>query len=364
VSAKRSLPATSYADTIRRRARRSVLVALVAFVVLQLVTAIVLESGPDRDPIYSVRLSRLRKQQRAAGEKPITVVMLGSSRTECALRSAELHDLLTRSLGRPVAVGNFGLSGCGTMMQLLTWNRLGHDGVRPDLVLVEAMPAMLSENWAGNDLSEERLPLARVRSCDLDVFERDFPEVRPGLRREWMWAWPNPLFTQRLNLVGRCVPNLLPVNQRQWLSELAEDEPATQEPLPPERRQRALENARKEYAANLQHFQLGGRSYECLRTLLTRIRSEGVPAALVILPEGPEFQSWYAPGAYQTVREALHELAAELGFAVLDLHDGLEETDFIDSHHLTPGSAARVTERLGKEHLVPLLQQLVAGTNR
>ncbi len=288
--------------------------------------------------------------------------MLGTSRTEFALRSTALHEQLTASLGRPVAVGNFGLSGCSYPMHLLTWNRLGHDGVRPDLVLIEAMPAMLNESWLGYDLTEERLPLAHVRYCDLEEIERSFPDARPGLRREWLCAWPNPLYHQRLNLVSRFTPSLLPWNQRWWTDHLPEDEPAESSALPPERRQQALEHSHTEYAENMQNTRLGGEGYVCLRELLTRIRAGGVPAALVIMPEGPAFQSWYAPGAYQTVRDGLDELAAEFGVAVLDLHDGMEEADFYDSHHLTPGSAAKFTERLGREELLPLLQKQVAAT--
>ncbi len=343
------------------RARVAALATLAAFAAVQLVVALIMESGPDRDPIYSVRLTRLRKQQHAVPEKSLTVVMLGTSRTECALRSVELRELLKRDLERPVAVGNFGLSGCGYPMCVLTWNRLQHDGVRPDFVLIEALPEMLNENWGGNDLAEARFPLFCVRHCDLDVIERSFPEARPGLRREWLLAWPNPLYTQRLNFVGRFAPNLLPANQRWWSDQLCEDEPITAPPLAPERRRQALKQARQEYATKMQNFRLGGCGYAALRELLRRVREAGVPAALVILPEGPEFQSWYAPGAYQLVRDTLDQFATEFGVGVLDLHDGLSEDDFVDSHHLTPPSAAKFTARLGSEKLLPLLRKQVAA---
>ena len=357
--AQRSPSETVLAANPLGRARIAALVTLVAFAALQVTVAFIMEDGPDRDPIYSVRLSRLRKQQLAAPEKPLTLVMLGTSRTECALRSAEMHAQLTRDLGRPVAVGNFGLSGFGYAMCVLTWNRLQHDGVRPDFVLIEALPEMLNEHWGGNDLAEERLPLFRVRHCDLAVIEQTFPDARPNLRREWTLAWPNPLYVQRLNLVGRFAPQLLPANQRWWADQLCEDDPITTPPLVPERRQLALEQARKEYAAKMQDFRLGGCGYTALRQLLRRVKDANVPAALVILPEGPVFQSWYKPGAYQLVRDTLDQFANEFGVAVLDLHDGLSEDDFIDSHHLTPPSAAWFTARLGTDMVLPILRKQV-----
>jgi hypothetical protein len=152
-------------------------------------------------------------------------------------------------------------------------------------------------------------------------------------------------------------PSLLPWNQRWWKNRLPEDEPVESSAVAPERRQQALEQAHTEYAENMRNTRLGGEGYRCLRELLARVRGDGVPAALVIMPEGPAFQSWYAPGAYRAVRDGLDDLAAGFGVVVLDLHDGMAEADFYDSHHLIPGSAARFTERLGKEYLLPLLQQ-------
>ena len=60
-----------------RRSRLIVLTGLATFVLLQLTLAIVLENGPDRDPLYSVRLKRMRGQLPGSSEKALTVVMLG-----------------------------------------------------------------------------------------------------------------------------------------------------------------------------------------------------------------------------------------------------------------------------------------------
>ena len=88
----------------------------------------------------------------------------------------------------PVAVGNFGLSGSGYQRSVLIWNRLQHDGIKPDLVLIEAPPAMLNTRWEINDLAEDRFPLFCVRHCDLEIIEGSFANSRPGLRREWLCA--------------------------------------------------------------------------------------------------------------------------------------------------------------------------------
>ncbi len=71
--------------------------------------------------------------------------MLGSSRTCHGLAADELHERLSRELGRPVSVVNAGLPGSGPFTELLLWRRLRRDGVRPDLLLVEVLPGLLSD---------------------------------------------------------------------------------------------------------------------------------------------------------------------------------------------------------------------------
>jgi hypothetical protein len=341
-----------------RRARTILLTGLAVFAGLQLVTAFASQVGPQRDPIYSERLARLTRGVRVGAERPFTVAMLGSSRTQCGFRATALNEPLALALQRPVAVANFGLPGCGPIRHLVTWNRLCHDGRRPDLVLIEILPAKFDVKCSTAEVMEPCLSLSRLRLCDLPVMRRYFNDVRPGLKRDWWLAWPNALYTQRLDLVYRIAPGLLPFEHRLGRNDLPEDQPIPAEELPAEHCRLALQHARREYAESLQDFHVGGRNCVCLRELLACIRRDGSRPVLVVMPEGPLFRSWYAPGSYEQFRGWLEELRAELGVEIVDAHEWMDEKDFSDSHHLSPRGAAKFTKRLGDEFLVPALRNL------
>ncbi len=340
-----------------RQARAVVLASLLAATGV-LACALALADGPLRDPVYNARLQRLLRQIRAAREKPFTVVMLGSSRTGGAFRPKAINERLAKGLGRPVAAGNFGLNGCCPATNLLTWNRLLHDGVHPDLVLIEVMPAMLGDGWFPSDMTAERLPIGQLRRCDLPLMENYFGDLRPGLTRAWWLGLPNALYDSRLTLVSRIDPELLPAEHRvvQPESLLSEDLPPDVDDTTPEIRRRGMKAAEEQYAATLQNYHLGGRVAELFHEGLAEIHRAGVRVVLVILPEGPVFRSWYSPGGYEQVTRWLSELQTEFGVEVVDAHDWFEEIDFYDSHHLTPPAAERFSNRLASEHLLPIIQ--------
>ena len=56
-----------------------------------------------------------------------------------------------------------------------------------------------------------------------------------------------------------------------------------------------------------------------LRDLLRLCRRERIQAMLVLLPEGPTFQSWYAPGARVEIDDYLAGLSAELSVPLVDM---------------------------------------------
>src|SRR4051794_36889859 len=88
--------------------------ALASCAVLQLGMGLALATrwSAVRDPDCGHRISLLRK--RIAGpERPLTVVVLGSSRTAYGFRAGRLDAPLSQSLGRPVAAFNFGILGTG-----------------------------------------------------------------------------------------------------------------------------------------------------------------------------------------------------------------------------------------------------------
>ena len=341
-----------------RRARNSVLIGLIVFAAL-IATVHAKFDGPQRDPVYYLRWSRLIQQIHASPVKPYTVVMLGTSRTFNGFRPTSLKVPLTRALNRPVVAGNFGLPGCCASMHLLTWNRLLRDGARPDLVLIEVMPAQLMVGWSPVELAAERLPLCRLRLCDLPILSKYFSDIRPGISHDWWLAQPAALYDYRLAMLSKIAPNLLPSEHVVALEKetvLPEDLPPTPLVITAEGHEWNMKHSRGQYAAGLQNFHVGGRCCAEFRELLVQVQRDGAKAVLVVMPEGPEFRSWYKPGDFQQIYDFLGKLRAEFGVAVVDAHEWMAEADFYDSHHLTQDGAAKFTTRLGEECLVPLLQ--------
>ncbi len=305
------------------------------------------------DPDYGVRLARLQKGASADPKRTLTVVVLGSSRVYYGLVPEALDGPLSRQLGRPVSVLNFGQSGAGGVSQLMTWRRLRRDGVRPDLILVEAWPRALDEVNVPAEFSEDRMPAGRLRWFDLPLLRR-YHFVRPHLTRDVALAEINALYSRRLWVIQTVAPDLLP-GAPAAISSLTERlTPPPLAGMTPERMAAIREDARQNLAPCMATIAVGGRGYEALRELLRSCREAGVPAALLVMPEGPSLRGWYAPETWATFRGRLEQFGRESGALVVDAREWIEEDDFLDSYHLLPRGAEKFSERLGEE-LVPCL---------
>jgi hypothetical protein len=180
---------------------------------LQLGLALAIERWlPElRDPEYGYRLRRLAPRTRPGAGRPFTVVMLGSSRTTWGFKAGRLEHTLAQSLGRPVVVFNFGVTGAGPLLHLLNLRRLLADGVRPDLVLVEILPPLLAGQYPDHELA--RLAVTRLWLRDLRLLER-YGARGTGLRAAWWQAWPVPWYAHRFAILSRLAPACLPYQVR------------------------------------------------------------------------------------------------------------------------------------------------------
>jgi hypothetical protein len=125
----------------------------------------------------------------------------------------------------------------------------------------------------------------------------------------------------------------------------------------PERQPAARERARKEYADDLAHFTAAPLPVAALRESLALCREAGISSALLRMPEGPAFRSWYGPHARGEIDRILDSIRESHKAAVIDASEWLDaETFFIDSHHLTPDGAAVFSHQLADRALIPLLK--------
>jgi hypothetical protein len=244
------------------------------------------------------------------------------------------------------------------MTELLTWRRLQHDGFQPDLLLVEVLPPFLSSTFPVDDTRDAGMPANRLRWCDLALLKSHGADrTRPGLRRDYIENAAITLYSHRLTILNDVAPRLL---YSKWaknplIERLAPD--PLLDSMPRQTRDSGRDFARSGYTPVLRDFHLGGRNCEALRELLASCRQAGVPTALVLMPEGPDFRSWYPPEVWRQIQNWLEQVGREEGTTLINAREWIEEDDFFDSHHLLPRGADKFTERLGREYIQPLLSR-------
>jgi hypothetical protein len=341
-----------------RRARAAVLTGLATFALMVAGAGIIVERWLPQviDPSYYGRLRRVQEGRTADPAPTRTVVLLGTSRTNLGVNDAVLSRRLSDELGRPVVAVNWGIPHGGFLTDLLTWRRLRRDGVRPDLLLIEVMPALFTADAPGQ-MDDAHLPASRLDRFDLRVLERYRAGTRPGLWGAVALDEVAALYSRRYALSWAVAPRLVPAFDDDGLPYVWGVNPAARPyELSSENRARALAHAHGEYGDLLANF--GPARCEALRELLTSCREDGVRAALLVMPEGPVYRSWYGPETWPKVRAWMDELSGEFGVDIINAREWMGEDDFRDSHHLLPAGAATFTERLGREAILPLLRRL------
>ena len=345
-----------------RRPRLALLCALGFFVLLQVGLRAAIDGGwlaILRDPDYVCRAAHLKHRLADAPEAALTVVALGSSRTALGLKAKRLEGELQSERGKPVIVFNFGVAGAGSVTQYLYLRRLLAEGIRPDLFIIEVLPPLLTGH---SDVPVEArwLPASRLSLRDLGWL-KDCGFPLDDMRHTWWEDWPVPWYGHRFSILSRLVPAWLPMRLRRgWGGDVDDwgEVAFNMDPLTPERYRQGVEQAHREYSAYLDHFRLCGSAPEALRDMLDLCRHEHIPAALVMMPEGAEFRSWYPPPAWRRINGFLHELSRSYAVPLVNAREWMAEEDFSDSHHLTSAGALKFTERLARQALPPVIAQI------
>ncbi|HEX7448765.1 MAG TPA: DUF1574 family protein [Pirellulales bacterium] len=353
--------------SLPRHARTSLCWGLLGFAAIQLSLAIGIELWlPQlRDPLYGDKLHQLRRRIAAGGpEKPLAI-MLGSSRTVHAFDAAKWEEVAA-SRHRPTVAYNFGVPGAGPLTQLVCLRRLLADGIRPDLLLVEVFPPMLTAANPAFDFGQ--FPPERLWRREIALIERFTQAVGlpTSLTPAWYAAWCVPAYSHRFALQRVIWPRLLPTEGCGHL--LAQFDPGGWNRLEPaavssQRRSAGLRQAKREYIDLLTNYQLGGPACAALEELLEICHREHIAAALVVMPEGPTFQGWYRPGAWQQVADYVAGLSRRFAIPVVDAHDWMSDEQFVDSHHLLSPAAEQFSARLAQSQAGTTTQTARRGTS-
>jgi len=346
----------------RWRSGRILLWAAGFFISLQVGLAVAIEAFlPElRDPEFACRAGRLLKRTAhpiriptfegpISTLQPTTVVMIGSSRTAFGFKADLVEPQLASTLGRPTVVFNFGIMGAGPLMELIDLRRLLTAGLHPDLLLVEVLPPLLAGQIPPLELY--RLSVDRVWFAEVPLLER-YGRKRSEIRVAWCEDWPVPWYSHRYAILSRLAPACLPtrlrmdwayhINQSGWV-----DGPVRSSTV--EGRRQSTENARQEYAIYFQNFRVGGPACQALRELLQLCRSSRIPTAMVLMPEGTEFRSWYPPHARRQIECFLQQAGMAFDADIIDARQWMPDSAFSDSHHLLPDGAEAFTLRLGEK---------------
>lgn len=339
------------------RSRKTLLFALAAFALTQVALAGVVLSDPTmvREDLTQ---RRLRRYQQRADAQPgaLTVVQIGSSRTEFGLCGTAAEPWLSQRLGQPVVLFNMGAQGAGPAANLVNLRRRLNDGVRPNVLLLEVLPALLDEREMLTDLDPLRMPASGLRCSEVALVWQMAGRTRPWLWAEWVKEQALAAETHRLALLSQGCPRLLsPENRRDGFRSADECGYIPPTKRTPEQLQKALQHARERYQPVLATFRLSQKALDVIGETVEAARSEGMTVALVLMPEGPAFRSWYPPGTWSDVSAALEKLSQKHQTSLIDLREALDEEDLFDSHHATHEGARKLTGKLARR-IEPLLR--------
>ena len=339
----------------RRQARAALVSAVLAFVGLQGALLAAIELRPRlRDPLFGDKAARLYRRIAEPGPKPTTVVMIGSSRTGFGFHGQRVEEAFRNEIGGRCVAFNFGIPASGPITHLIYLRRLLNDGLRPDLLLVEVLPPMLASQVPG-PVEKHWLYADRLRRDELEIVAHyGFPQRE--MRSAWWETCLTPWYSLRFPLMGRVAPGWLPWSVRyDWsrgTDECGWGTPIRTEVTPNEYRQ-GVAQAHAEYAAVLATLEIDGSASQALRDLLELCRREKVPVALVLMPEGTDFRSWYPPAVRAKVEAFLNGACREYGASLIDAREWVPDRCFTDSHHMLRSGAEIFTDRLGREAILP-----------
>lgn len=336
----------------RRRCRTTLLAALIGFVLLEAGLAVKVLRDPllRRDDAWQRKLRRHRQRMKD-DPTPFVVAQVGSSRTAVGLCGEEAEPLLSRHLGRPTFVFNLGQSGAGPITTLLSVRRLLDDGVRPDLLLIEVFPPLLTEQQG----QEEALGVsaAHLTPNDVVLLSRYAHRERPWLAAEWLSEQAVPASTHRLALLTEAMPLLLRAQQRRDRFRQMRPSGWVPERPPPLEAQRRRAATLGDYGVWLRDFRPSPRLLAVVEETIELAQSEGIRVGLVLMPEGPAFRALYPAAGWAEAYASLERLAKRREVSLIDLRECLDEEDFFDSHHPYPCGARKAARALAERLTAP-----------
>jgi hypothetical protein len=309
-----------------------------------------LETGPADycDWVFGIKAERLRSRLSENPDRAL-VVMLGSSRTDMGFEAGRL---CAGGRAPQCLVFNFGLSGSGPVQELVCLRRLLAAGVHPERVFIEVLPAALLQ-CNGRPFEEYWLQGDRLQAGELRRL-RQYASRPAKLLRQWWGARWLPCLQSRGEIRHRLgldtvrpgtagAPEL--VDSYGWQPQRV--------PITPAQRAGYADLVRAYTGRFPKDCALGARPTRALEDLLGLCKSQGIRAALVLMPEDRDFRALFPPPLTHCIESYLAGLRRKWRLPLIDARRWAATADFSDGHHLLPPGAAAFTDRFGRVALGP-----------
>lgn len=345
-----------------QHARTALVWGILTFACMQaaLETAIETHWPGLRDEFCHEKLVQLEERFAAVPPDAAKVVMLGTSATYCDLQSTRLESELQARWGRPVAVYNFGIPGSSSLMELVALKRLLAAGVRPDVVLIEALTPFLS---GCPPLDPQRFSPPRFSLGELPLVRR-YTSYYSRVR--WWDGRLAPCYSHRWAILRQVAPAF--AIDDLWTQGIGPFDEAGAGRLPDAVRSEArfrqgLETTERSYGAYRNGFRRDAPFCRILAETLELCRSEGIRAAVVLMPESSEIRDWYDVAVQREMLAFLHGLGRQHDAAVVDAHGWIDDRGFLDGIHLVASGADRFTTELASQAFAEPIQAEIARRN-
>jgi hypothetical protein len=344
----------------QRRGQAAVLWALGSFLALQAVFHYPLgRICPQvRDAEYGGKLQGIRAHVAEAAPGQPLVIALGSSMTAMAFAPDALTCCRPHVPDGATAY-NFAVNASGNVVQLLCLRRLLAEGIRPDLVLVEASPyfLFLKSNRAQKG---ELFPDLRLLPGDFAVLARY--DERGDRRQGWLSHQLVPWVAYRHNLQNWLLPkwvhpakryNYLWLYTDSWGWERFPD-------ITINRTRRAfclpdgIERTRRATRA-LCAQPTSAAMMHAIEEVVETCCGEGITAVVVRPPMASFARATYAAAIGETLDHHYRGLAERTGVRIVNAEDWLTDREMMDGYHVAPHGAAAFTRRLEREVILPFL---------
>jgi hypothetical protein len=341
------------------RARAAIAWSGLSFLLLYLLGAYFVEKGPAkaRDPEFAAKFERLQARLQEHPGQPL-ILMLGSSRTLLMLDAGSLH---VNWDGTPAQVFNFGIKGSGPLLEFLCLERLLKAGVKPNLLLLEVFPALFNRPL-DRSLEEVWFQEGRLRHSEVTEL-RPYHSDTKRIWRRWLrfrlkpWGGIERSLEDYLDPLGPDRPDhpgdfdLSIVDPFGW-------EPHFRAGITDAQREHYKEVAKNQYHSAMGPFEPAANAFAALKSILDTCEQNQVPVAMVMMPEGPFFRTFYPPGMQEQLAERFAKISQDRQILLVNARDWLPEQELYDSHHALPTGAAHFSQRLQHDVIEPLIRTL------